>query len=215
MKFNLSDTIAKRLDDIHRIDFTPSEYDEEVLFAKRKVARVHKIFRRYAKRQLQITELQGKTINEIKDEAIKLDFPSFSREYLIYINKVKYTKVAEEGELEANTYKLFPRADGIYINYTPKTNDDTLECFYEGLPEADDFDNPDTEPILSSNYDEEIISNAIIRLCEIGFARFKEIKQDKYKQLCAYYLKKVSKEEIISNNSDILECPKIEIHQYI
>lgn len=73
-----------------------------------------------------------------------------------------------------------------------KTVQDVVTIVYEALPERD-YD--ESEYVIPQNYEEEQLAYAVLRMSQLGIARFKEEKLGKYSRLYNLYKKNSDKEK--------------------
>lgn len=191
MDKKLISEIALRVDDINYDDFHYGIYERVLLRASRIVARRYKLIQREYKFTSYINVPDGEDeesyIEEKAKENIELSLMSFVSEYEVRINSQVYRKVnaIEENQKQ---YVLYRDNNKIWFNYSPRTKEDIVDIFYTSDINQDDYDIEEIQPIIPSQYNEELIAFAITELSKMGIVKFKNSeKGQKYSNAFKVY----------------------------
>jgi hypothetical protein len=178
MDKRLKDIIAYRCNDTDYYDFPESVYNEGMLFSAREVARRHSILHRY----YSFTITTNDPLEYQKPVPIRLH--SFTAEELVRVNGIELTR-SDNIRFHDNTnmYQLYYGVDGYLFNYTPRTPQDIIEIYYTADITVDDYDEESITPVIPQRYNEEIIRGALLYISELGIAKFKEAKNEKYMKI--------------------------------
>lgn len=183
--------VALRVNDISYKDFDSSIYERCLLRASRKVAKRYQLIQRYYKFTSRISIPKGEDeqayLEEKVKEVIKLAIPSFVSEYLVVINDMQYIK-RDNIRINENEYYFKRDHNSINFNYTPRTKEDIVEIHYTSDINEDDYDVQELEPIIPSQYNEELIALAIVEVSKMGIVKFPNSeKGNKYKEALSIY----------------------------
>lgn len=188
----ISDIILK-CNDTSFEDFQRSIYEKSLLKASRKIARRYQLIQRIYEFESKIYVPDDEDEETYVDEKAKEDFtlgiPSFMAEYSVIINGRPYTKrdAAKENGYE---YVLYRDHNQIWFNYSPRTANDEVMIKYTSNIEDDDYDVEELEPIIPSQYNDELTEAASVEVAKLGIAKFpNSAKGKKYEAILQLYYK--------------------------
>lgn len=182
--------ITVRVDDIDFKDFNRSTYERMLLRAKRYVARKYRILNK-----VYTFELYNDANSK---EPVKLNLPEFIGEYRVKVNKVEFLR--DENLSMNNTYIIEHFNNEILFNYKPKGNKDLIQIYYTADFSDDETENENIKPILPDEYDEEVISKALVEIAKSGIAKYPDPQSKqflKYSNILKIYDTVGKKSELI------------------
>ena len=185
--------IARKCNDSAYSDFGMNEYAEELFEVKRKLARKYSILNRYYAFSVNI-DTEKNTLEDAVKVPVRLNLQSFNGETIVRINGTEYKKASDQLMLDCDNeeYVLFYDSQEYLFNYTRRTASDKVEIFYTSDITIDDYDDESILPVIPEVYEDELIKNTLISMCELGVSRFEGSKLKKYERL---YKINVSKRE--------------------
>ena len=190
MDKSLLGEISLRCNDIAYKDFSKPIYERCFLRASRNVARRYSIIQRIMDFEIDIPNYENLTDDEQTTklgEEVELFLPSFKDEYLVKINDYEYTKVKRINR-EKYEYVLYRNENKILFNYSPRTGNDIVELRYVSDINVDDYDLEEIQPIIPSQYNEELISFACVEIAKLGIVKFAESAEGgKYTNILKLY----------------------------
>ena len=182
MDKKLISEIALRCGDIDFKDFDYIIYENTLLKASRKTARKYELIQRVRDFEVAISIPEGEDEDNYVDKQIKIDVPldlmSFKAEYKIIINNKEYTKV-KVVEVNQYQYVLYRNENQILFNYSPRTKSDNITMFYTADINVDDYDIEELQPVIPSQYEEELQDLATVTQAKLGASKFKGSEKGK------------------------------------
>jgi len=174
MDNSLMGEIALRCNDINFKDFGKSTYERCFLRASRKVARRYELIQRIYEFDSEIPDysnLSSDKQTEKLNEEIIFNLSSFKAEYMVKVNNYEYTKV-KRIEVGGYQYVLYRDENKILFNYSPRSENDKIELRYTADINIDDYDIEDLEPVIPSQFNEELISFACVEIAKLGIIKY-------------------------------------------
>jgi len=183
--------MALRCGDVGWKDFHKDIYERCFLRASRRTARRYQILQRVYSFNSVIpvkeTEDSTEVLERERQKPIVLPLISFIAEYRISVNDVLYDK-AELPEADKQQYALWRSHNQILFNYTPRTLNDEVIIHYTSDINEEDYDIEEIEPIIPSQYEEEVIGIGITELAKLGIAKYAGSERaEKYKEVLRLY----------------------------
>lgn len=182
--------IALRCNDVAYKDFSKSIHERCFLRASRRVARRYHLIQRVYDFKIEIPNYENLD-NDKKEERLGrnsiLYLPSFTAEYMVKINDYEYSKVKR---INANNYEyvLYRDENKILFNYSPRSKSDKIEIRYTADINIEDYDVEEIQPIIPSQYNEELISLACVEVARLGIVKFKSSEEgNKYTKVLQLY----------------------------
>lgn len=190
MDNSLIGEIALRCNDISFKDFSKTVYEKCFLRSTRKVARRYGLIQRIS--EFNSIILNYDNLNEDEkttklSENIILSLPSFKSEYMVKVNNYEYTKVIRIN-INKYEYVLYRDENKIWFNYSPRTSNDIIELRYTSDINIEDYDIEEIQPIIPSEYNEELISLACVEIAKLGIVKYNEsVEGGKYSNILRLY----------------------------
>jgi hypothetical protein len=183
----LVDILMLKCDDNYNEDFDKDIYEECIFRALRKVARIYNVAT-YIFSFNNIIPIPPDAPSDYLEKEFQSDvnipLKGFRGEISVTINDVRFTKaennLIREGRFE---YHLYRGTDGWKFNYSPRSQNDTVHIIHQVDIELSAFEDEQSMPVIPNKYEDEIIKFSLINVAEIGMARFKGDKFNKYKNI--------------------------------
>lgn len=192
----LRNEVALRCGDVMYHEFDKDIYSRALLRANRMIARKYKIITRFAEFVNTIpipnnlSESEEQTYLDSKyNEDVLFHFPSFVTEHRFVVNGREYFKV---DKVEANSYqyRFYYDQNNWYYNYSPRSKSDKIQIEYSSDINIEDYEIEELEPIIPTQYNEEIIALTVVEMSKIGIAKYHDSKLgEKYAALFKIYSK--------------------------
>jgi len=233
MDKRLISEIALRCNDTGFKDFQRNVYERAFLRASRAVAKRYKLIQRELNFKVEIPVKEGEDETTVLEEKCLIDViisvPSFTSEYKVVINNIEYTKVRDikiqpvheniknavydynyDTEKIGNSYEyvLYRDQNKIYFNYSPRSLSDSIHLRYTSDINIEDYDIEELEPVIPSQYEEELIKLTLTEIAKLGIVKFNESAEGgKYTNVLRLY----SIDERVLENNLIKDTPWIKI----
>jgi len=182
--------VALRCNDTKFTDFQSSVYERALLRASRSVAKRYHLIQRESNFNIDIPIGENGDEDSVVEEKSLIDvvisLPSFTSEYKVIINNLEYTKVKDI--TDDYQYTLYRDQNRIYFNYQPRTKSDSVHIRYTSDINEEDYDIEELEPIIPSQYEEELIKLTLVEIAKLGIVKFNESSEGgKYTNVLKLY----------------------------
>lgn len=162
-------------------DFQREIYEDAYLTASRKVAKRYRLLHRFFTSKFEIAIPENENESEYLSKEIKkpivLGVPSFYSEYNVKINGHLYIKAQSLDDFQYR-YIAYKQDNNLMFNYYPRTKSDEITMMYVADVNIEDFDE-DIEPIIPSQYKEELMAFACVEMAKLGIVKFGESEKGK------------------------------------
>lgn len=176
----LVNILAYRNGDTSFQEFSSQDYSTALFFAKRKVSKKYQISQR----------LYSFIIKNASDADITLPIESFISELKVTVNNINFEKVKDvKDEPKKNIYKIERTYNSLVFNCSPKTLGDEISIYYNSDITDDLFILEELEPIIPTQYNEELISFSMQEISKVGLTKYSavEYKVEKFKNILRLY----------------------------
>lgn len=201
MESELVNEIAFRCGDDNFEDFPRHQYERILNRVKRQIARKYKL-----------NKHKYSFGNNLTDEnEVPLDLPYFIAPVSLKVNNVEYelrTKM-DFGNQQCH-YILQREYNKLLFNYSPKAKGDKLEIVYIADIPIFKENIEDIEPIIPTQYNEELIDLSVMEISKVGIAKFAGKEGNKYTALLQMYAKNIKQydQELIKKEGWVRLKPK-------
>jgi len=184
---NLMNEIALRAGDSNFDDLQKNYYKKALLIAKRKVAKRYNLIQRLYTTEINIVgEEEITSPNETED--VKLPMPNFVSEYQVLINDEPYTKADRLTIESEKEYVLERNHNQILFNYWVRSEKDVVKIYFTSDINKEDFELETEAPIIPSQYNEEVMSLALVEIAKFGIIKYSgSDKEARYVNLVKLY----------------------------
>ena len=158
-------------------DFDKNIYAQAVFRGQREIAKRYKILQK----KIEFTIYD----EDIHNGQVKLPTPNFQGSEKLTINGEAYEKSRDIDDT-IKQYRIETDLDGVWwIEYTNPQDGDVIWMLYTSI--GFDASEVDGTPVLPRKFYEETIKESILYLAQIGIAKFRDEKLEKYTRLFQLY----------------------------
>jgi hypothetical protein len=180
--------MALRSNDINFDDFDQFSYRKCLLTARRIVAKRYSLIQRIFKLTSHCLLSEDELVSPEVTKDIELPFTNFTSEYKVLVNNEVYNKV---DKLTANSeyeYVLGRDHNKVLFNYWLRNTTDEVKIYFVADINEEDSELEEYEAIIPSQYNEEIVSFALVELSKLGIVKFANSEKGKAKYQSLFQL---------------------------